>query len=203
LHPLRHEIEDLVPARDVAQVAQRLERSAGSTVEIEGYLVHLGCDGRLLGPSSTSYFAGYDRARTGRTATTSQRSDAAAVNRRRHFAPGRPRRAEPHRAAGSIRRSPRLSASAARAETLDSSAPHRVDTGCLAQVRGRRNLSSTLVEHGGGFQKLARGLGRDLQAVEGVGETLPATYRRRPVPPTESSILERTLTIDARPLTAL
>src|ERR1700738_4771966 len=42
------EIEDLVTARDVAQVAQRLEMVRRIAVEIEDYVVQLGVDGRLL-----------------------------------------------------------------------------------------------------------------------------------------------------------
>jgi len=42
------EIEDLVTVRDVAQVAQRLEMVRRIAVEIEGYVVQLGVDGRLL-----------------------------------------------------------------------------------------------------------------------------------------------------------
>ncbi|MGN6162291.1 MAG: DNA integrity scanning diadenylate cyclase DisA, partial [Marmoricola sp.] len=42
------EIEDLVTARDVAVVAQRLEMVSRIAREIEGYVVELGTDGRLI-----------------------------------------------------------------------------------------------------------------------------------------------------------
>ena len=42
------EIEDLVTVRDVAAVAQRLEMVRRIAAEIEGYVVELGTDGRLL-----------------------------------------------------------------------------------------------------------------------------------------------------------
>ncbi len=42
------EIEDLVTVRDVAAVAQRLEMVRRISDEIEGYVVELGTDGRLL-----------------------------------------------------------------------------------------------------------------------------------------------------------
>src|SRR5215467_14104180 len=42
------EIEDLVTIRDVAAVAQRLEMVRRIASEIEGYVVELGSDGRLL-----------------------------------------------------------------------------------------------------------------------------------------------------------
>ena len=42
------EIEDLVTVRDAAAVAQRLEMVRRIAAEIEGYVVELGSDGRLL-----------------------------------------------------------------------------------------------------------------------------------------------------------
>ena len=42
------EIEDLVTVRDVAAVAQRLEMVRRIATEIDGYVVELGTDGRLL-----------------------------------------------------------------------------------------------------------------------------------------------------------
>jgi diadenylate cyclase len=42
------EIEDLVTARDAIQVVQRLEMVRRIADEIEGYVIELGTDGRLL-----------------------------------------------------------------------------------------------------------------------------------------------------------
>ena len=42
------EIEDLATVRDVTAVAQRLEMVRRTAAEIEGYMVELGTDGRLL-----------------------------------------------------------------------------------------------------------------------------------------------------------
>src|SRR5690606_22471483 len=42
------EIEDLVTVRDVAAVVQRLEMVRRISEEIEGYVVELGTDGRLM-----------------------------------------------------------------------------------------------------------------------------------------------------------
>ena len=42
------EIEDLVTVRDVTAAAQRLEMVRRITDEIEGYMVEMGTDGRLL-----------------------------------------------------------------------------------------------------------------------------------------------------------
>ena len=46
------EIEDLVTVRDAAAVAQRLEMVCRIADEIEGYVVELGTDGRLLGTAA-------------------------------------------------------------------------------------------------------------------------------------------------------
>ena len=89
------EIEDLVTVRDVAAVAQRLEMVRRIAGEIEGYVVELGTDGRLLvAPARRA-----DRRRGGRPrrwspATTSRRSGG---RRQRTVAAGarRPRRARP------------------------------------------------------------------------------------------------------------
>jgi diadenylate cyclase len=53
-----HEIEDLVTARDVTAVAQRLEMVRRIAGEIEGYKVELGTDGRLLALQLDELIAG-------------------------------------------------------------------------------------------------------------------------------------------------
>ena len=57
------EIEDLVTVRDVASVAQRLEMVRRIAIEIDGYVVELGSDGRLLSLQLTELIGGveYDR----------------------------------------------------------------------------------------------------------------------------------------------
>jgi diadenylate cyclase len=57
------EIEDRATAADVALVAQRLEMVGRVTDEIEGYLVELGTDGRLLGLQVEELTAGIQRER--------------------------------------------------------------------------------------------------------------------------------------------
>ena len=54
------EIEDLVTVRDVAAVAQRLEMVRRIASEIEGYVVELGTDGRLLSLQLDELVAGVD-----------------------------------------------------------------------------------------------------------------------------------------------
>ena len=54
------EIEDLVTVRDVAAVAQRLEMVRRIAGEIEGYVVELGTDGRLLSLQLDELMAGVD-----------------------------------------------------------------------------------------------------------------------------------------------
>src|SRR5690606_26111377 len=54
------EIEDLVTVRDVAMVAQRLEMVRRISSEIQGYVVELGVDGRLLALQLDELVAGVE-----------------------------------------------------------------------------------------------------------------------------------------------
>ena len=54
------EIEDLVTVRDVAAVAQRLEMVRRIASEIDGYVIELGTDGRLLSLQLEELIAGVD-----------------------------------------------------------------------------------------------------------------------------------------------
>jgi diadenylate cyclase len=58
------EIEDLATLRDVAAVAQRQEMVRRIAQEIEGYVVELGADGRLLALQLTELVAGIDADRS-------------------------------------------------------------------------------------------------------------------------------------------
>jgi diadenylate cyclase len=58
------EIEDLATLRDVAVVAQRQEMVRRIAQEIEGYVVELGADGRLLALQLTELVAGLDPERS-------------------------------------------------------------------------------------------------------------------------------------------
>ena len=183
------EIEDLVTVRDAAAVAQRLEMVRRIASEIEGYVVELGTDGRLLSLQLDELLAGVEPERE------------LVV---RDYLPG---------ATGRKSRSPEdvlrdfdaLSA----AELLDLSTIARVmgyTAGAEAldapvSPRGYRLLAKVprlpnlvvdrLVDHFGGLQKLLAAGIDDLQAVEGVGETRARSVREGLSRLAESSILER------------
>jgi diadenylate cyclase len=183
------EIEDLVTVRDVATVGQRQEMVARIAREIEGYVVELGSDGRLLALQLDELVAGVD-------------TEAELLAR--DYAPTPvPRRAK---------------ASATDLETelsnLDASSlldlsrvahvmgfPSSADLDAAVSPRGYRLLARVprlpatvvdrLVEHFGGLQKLLAAGIDDLQAVEGVGEGRARTVREGLSRLAESSILER------------
>ena len=67
------EIEDLVTVRDVAVVAQRLEMVTRIAREIEGYVLELGTDGRLLSLQLEELVTGVESERRSSCATTSRR----------------------------------------------------------------------------------------------------------------------------------
>src|SRR5690606_13691614 len=58
------EIEDLVTVRDAMAVVQRLEMVRRIADEIEGYVIELGTDGRLLALQLDELMAGVDEDRT-------------------------------------------------------------------------------------------------------------------------------------------
>lgn len=181
------EIEDLVTVRDVASVAQRLEMVRRIAKEIEGYVVELGTDGRLLSLQLDELIAGVD-------------SDRHLVVR-------------DYMSAGSGRRPRTVADALADLDVLGSS--ELVDLGAVARAiglgsetldsavspRGYRLLARVprlpnavverLIEHFGGLQKLLAAGIDDLQAVEGVGESRARTVREGLSRLAESSILER------------
>jgi diadenylate cyclase len=183
------EIEDLVTVRDAAAVTQRLEMVRRIASEIEGYVVELGTDGRLLSLQLDELMAGVEQERE--------------LIVRDYMPPtgGRkPRRAE-----------------TVLAELDEMSAADLLDLGVIARVcgfgtntdvldqavspRGYRLLARVprlpgavvdrLVEHFGSLQKLLTAGIDDLQAVEGVGETRARSVREGLSRLAESSILER------------
>jgi diadenylate cyclase len=182
------EIEDLVTVRDVSAVAQRLEMVRRIADEIEGYVVELGTDGRLLTLQLDELIAGVgeDReliARDYLPATTSRKSRTVA---------------------DVLRELDELSptdlldlASVARAlghggdDSLDSAVSPR-GFRLLARVpRLPPLVVDRLVGHFGSLQKLLAASIDDLQAVEGVGESRARSVREGLSRLAESSILER------------
>ena len=182
------EIEDLVTVRDAMAVSQRLEMVRRIATEIEGYVVELGTDGRLLSLQLDELMAGVDAERE-----LVVRDYVVSTGRRiRTLAEG-------------LEALDALSAG----ELLDLSAVARA-VGFRADVealetavspRGYRLLAKVprlpglvvdrLIEHFGGLQKLLAAGIDDLQVVEGVGETRARSVREGLSRLAESSILER------------
>ncbi len=183
------EIEDLVTVRDAAAVAQRLEMVRRIAGEIEGYVVELGSDGRLLSLQLDELLAGVqpERELVIRDYLPSSASKRARTSD------------------DVLRDLDNLSA----AELLDLNTIARVmGYGGSGEIldgpvspRGYRLLAKVprlpnlvvdrLVEHFGGLQKLLAASIDDLQAVEGVGESRARSVREGLSRLAESSILER------------
>ena len=183
------EIEDLVTVRDVAAVAQRLEMVRRIATEIEGYVVELGTDGRLLSLQLDELVAGVD------------------VDRElvaRDYLPTQSAR-RPRTVAGVVAELDGLSA--IDLLDLEAVAPalgfagggEQLDT--AVSPRGYRLLARVprlpgavierLVDHFGGLQKLLAASIDDLQAVDGVGGSRARSVREGLSRLAESSILER------------
>ncbi|MHB2021878.1 MAG: DNA integrity scanning diadenylate cyclase DisA [Mycobacteriales bacterium] len=183
------EIEDLVTIRDAVAVSQRLEMVRRIADEIDGYVVELGVDGRLLALQLEELMAGVEAERE---------------LVMRDYLPTLPARRQ---------RSPETVL-----EDLDRlTGPELLDLATIAKVcgfggspevldqavspRGYRLLARVprlpravvdrLVEHFGGLQKLLSAGIEDLQAVEGVGETRARSVREGLSRLAETSILER------------
>jgi diadenylate cyclase len=181
------EIEDLVTPRDAIAVVQRLEMVRRIADEIEGYVIELGTDGRLLALQLEELMAGVD-------------SDRALVIR--DYVP-------------SLRRNRELGQAMVDLDRLN--ANELIDPGAVAKVmgfpstpdalegaispQGFRLLAKVprlpgpvidrLVEHFGTLQRLLGATVEDLQAVDGVGETRARSVREGLSRLAEASILER------------
>jgi diadenylate cyclase len=183
------EIEDLVTVRDAMAVSQRLEMVRRIATEIEGYVVELGTDGRLLSLQLEELIVGVEGERE--------------LVVRDYLVEGSGKRRRS--VADALHELDALSAT----DLLDLSAvakavgfPVGVE-GLEAAVspRGYRLLAKVprlpglvvdrLVDHFGGLQKLLAAGIDDLQVVEGVGETRARSVREGLSRLAESSILER------------
>jgi diadenylate cyclase len=183
------EIEDLVTVRDAMAVSQRLEMVRRIAGEIEGYVVELGTDGRLLSLQLEELMAGVEQERelvvrdylppaTGRKARTVDDvlTDLDALS------------ATDLLELSAIARTVGL---AGGAEGLDAAVSPR-GYRLLARVpRLPRAVVDRIVEHFGGLQKLLAATVDDLQAGEGVGEARARGVREGLSRLAESSILER------------
>ncbi|GAA1556186.1 DNA integrity scanning diadenylate cyclase DisA [Kribbella lupini] len=182
------EIEDLVTVRDVAAVAQRLEMVRRIATEIDGYVVELGTDGRLLTLQLNELVAGVAGERelvvrdylppaTGRKAKTADdvllELDAVSPTDLLDI--------------GQVARALQLGG----AEQLDAAVTPR-GYRLLAKVpRLPGAVIDRLIEHFGHLQKLLAASIDDLQTVDGVGENRARTVREGLSRLAESSILER------------
>jgi diadenylate cyclase len=180
------EIEDLVTARDVSAVVQRLEMVRRIADEINGYVVELGTDGRLLALQLDELVSGVD------------------VDRElivRDYQPderGQRPVAEVLEAINRLTGTELLDLPTV-AEVLDFCGNDPLDM--PVSPKGYRLLARVprlptlvverLVEHFGGLQKLLAASIDDLQAVGGVGESRARSVREGLSRLAESSILER------------
>jgi diadenylate cyclase len=181
------EIEDLVTARDAIAVVQRLEMVRRIADEIEGYVIELGTDGRLLALQLEELMAGVDSDRT-----LVIRDYLPSARRVRVF----------EDAVSELDRLP---------------AAELIDLGAVAKAmgyagagdaldisvspRGFRLLTKVprlpgavverLVEHFGSLQRLLGATVEDLQTVEGVGDARARGVREGLSRLAEASILER------------
>ena len=183
------EIEDLVTVRDAMAVSQRLEMVRRIAQEIEGYVVELGTDGRLLILQLDELMAGVEGERelivrdylgngSGRRSRTVEDAlaeldglsptdllDLTAIAKAVGFTAG--------------------------ADALEAAVSPR-GFRLLAKVPRLPGLVvDRLIEHFGGLQKLLAASIDDLQAVEGVGETRARSVREGLSRLAESSILDR------------
>ncbi len=183
------EIEDLVTVRDAMAVCQRLEMVRRIATEIEGYVVELGSDGRLLSLQLDELMAGVEGERELIVRDYLQPGTGKKAKRVEDILP------ELDALTGTDLLDPTVIARAlghqAGAEQLEVAVSPR-GYRLLAKVpRLPNQIVDRLIEHFGGLQKLLAAGIDDLQAVEGVGEARARSVREGLSRLAESSILER------------
>lgn len=181
------EIEDLVTVRDALAVCQRMEMVRRIATEIEGYLVELGTDGRLLSLQRDELMAGVEAERElavrdylptgGRRSRSIEEVladlDAVSVSELLDL--------------GGLARTLGVPAGP---EALDAAVSPR-GYRLLARVpRIPRAIVDRIVEHFGSLQKLLAASVDDLQVVEGVGESRARSVREGLSRVADASILE-------------
>ncbi len=182
------EIEDLVTVRDAMAVSQRLEMVRRIATEIEGYVVELGTDGRLLSLQLDELMAGVEGERE--LVVRDYQVSSSRKARKLEDALGE---------LDALSAADLLDLSAVAKAVGFPAATDALET--AVSPRGYRLLAKVprlpgavvdrLVEHFGGLQKLLAAGIDDLQAVEGVGETRARSVREGLSRLAESSILER------------
>jgi diadenylate cyclase len=181
------EIEDLVTIRDATSVSQRLEMVRRIADEIEGFVIELGTDGRLLSLQMEELMAGVE-------------ADRELIVK--DYAPS-------GRKARSIEQVLDELGSLSAADLLDlatvgrafgfATAPETLDTS--VSPRGYRLLSRVprlpgavldrIVDHFGGLQKVLAATVDELQNVEGVGDARARSIRESLSRLADASIIER------------
>jgi diadenylate cyclase len=181
------EIEDLVTARDAIAVVQRLEMVRRIADEIEGYVIELGSDGRLLALQLDELMAGVDRDRT------------LVI---RDYVPAGRRVRTLEEAASDLVRLPANElidlGAVAKCVGYPGTAEARAGAGAPRGVRQRAEVPRVpgtvverLVEHFGTLQRLLGATVEDLQAVDGVGDARARGVREGLSRLAEASIIER------------
>ena len=181
------EVEDLVTVRDVVAVTQRIEMVRRIAAEIEGYVVELGTDGRLLSLQLEELMAGVetDRELVCRDYLPSGKKAKSVETVLLDLGLLTP---EELLDLSTIAKVMGFPAGADAIEAAMSPRGYRL----LAKVpRLPRLVVDRLVDHFGALQKLLTASIDDLQAVEGVGESRAKTVREGLSRLAESSILER------------
>jgi diadenylate cyclase len=182
------EIEDLTTVRDVTAVAQRLEMVRRISVEVEGYMVELGTEGRLLALQLDELVAGTGRERELLVhdyvpAPPGGRMDAAVavLDRLERLSPDE--LLDVGTVAGIL--------GLGGPESLDDPvSPHGYRL--LAKVpRLPGAAAEGLIEQFGGLQKLLAASVEDLQQVEGIGSSYARSVREGLSRLAETSLLER------------
>lgn len=179
------EIEDLVTVRDVCAVVQRLEMVRRISEEIEGYVVELGTDGRLLTLQLDELVGGLgsDRALVIRDYLDTSRRDVDQVLAALAELDSTELLDMAHIA--------RVLGLPGGGDTLDAAAGPRGYRLLSKVPRLPGTIVDRLVTHFGGLQKLLAAGIEDLMAVDGVGEQRARAVREGLSRLAESSILER------------
>lgn len=183
------EVEDLVTVREVCTLAQRLEMVRRIAAEIDGYLLELGEDGRLLALQLEELIGGVD---TDRDLIIQDYLPVVWPS------DNQPAAADPLQVMGALS-STDLFDLGAIAAALGFPPDEGLDTPViprgyrvLARIpRLPRHIAERLVEHFGNLQKLLAATSDDLQTVEGIGESRARTIRDGLRRIADSSLLER------------
>ncbi|MBU4214684.1 MAG: DNA integrity scanning diadenylate cyclase DisA, partial [Actinobacteria bacterium] len=179
------EIEDLVTVRDVSSVVQRLEMVRRISDEIDGYVVELGTDGRLMSLQLDELVGGIgaDRELVIRDYVDTSRHDVPAVLDELGELDSTQLLDPAHIA--------RVLGLPGAGEALDAAAGAR-GYRLLAKIpRLPAPVMERLVQHFGGLQRLLAASIDELMAVDGIGEQRARAVREGLSRLAESSILER------------